>query len=141
MSYTVDTELDLSPETDQKYIVSSAHRRKQKDKSRWTVSLDVEVQCFIQCQRAPWVEDTTGWGIIPNGNSLIELGVNCINEKLKIAKFVDSASTGLWHGYPADYMRKAQDRPGMLTLQAWLRNGHIQKHHLTKIRQGKTCNL
>src|SRR5687767_3436475 len=114
MLYKPDTELNLAPRTDKIYLVSSAHRRKQKNKSRWTISIDDEVECFILSQVSNWVETAKAWGLRPNRNSLDELGVNPLEESLKLAKFVNSSSDDVWHGYPADYVRNNQDRPGMI---------------------------
>jgi len=141
MVYEKNKNIDLNPRTTSIYFVSSAHRRKQKHKSRWTVTVDHEVECFINSQENSWIEDFVGWGLIPNGNSLLVLGQNSQKEELKIAKFVAKNDDRVWHGYPADYCRNIQDRPGMSILSDWRTAGHIEKHHIIKIRQGKECNL
>lgn len=141
MPYEVDKNIDLTPRTTSIYYVSSAHRRLQRNKSRWTVTIDQEVECFISSQANSWIEGVFCWGLIPNGNNLLILGQNSQNEELKIAKFVAKNNDGVWHGYPADYCRNIQDRPGMPILSNWRTNGHIEKHHIIKIRQGKECNL
>jgi hypothetical protein len=139
--YQLDTELDLMPETSKKYYVSSAHRRIQKDKSRWTVAVDLEVECFVGSQLNGWIEDVTSWGIMQKGNNLMVLGENSQKELLKIAKFISKNGNNVWHGYPADFRRNGQDRPGMTILQNWRTSKVIEKHHILKIRQGKECNL
>jgi hypothetical protein len=141
VNYELDTALDLAPRITQRYFASSTHRRKQKDKSRWIIDIYEEVNCFVVSQVNEWVEETTSWGLIQNGNALLVLGENGHDEPLKIAKFIAKSSDGVWHGYPADFHRKIQDRPGMAILQAWRNEGHIEKHHILKIRQGKECNL
>ena len=141
MPYLTDTELDLTPKTLKKYFVSSAHRRYQKDKSRWTISIDNEIECFVNSQTSNWIEDLVSWGVFQQGNNLLNIGVNPQRLPLKIAKFVDCSGDDIWHGYPADYARNYQDRPGMLVLQNWRERGIIEKHHIIKIRQGKECNL
>ncbi|WP_308131381.1 hypothetical protein [uncultured Flavobacterium sp.] len=141
MPYELDRDIDLTPQTTAKYYVSSAHRRIQRHKSRWTVTIDKEVECFIDSQTKSWIDATASWGIIQEGNNLLVLGLNSQNEELKIAKFIAKNNDGVWHGYPADFNRKIQDRPAMSILQSWRTHGHIEKHHITKIRQGKECNL
>ena len=139
--YELDTNIDLIPRTEAKYYISSAHRRVQRNKSRWTTTLEQEVECFVSSQINNWVEEICSWGIVQNGNSLLILGQNPQNESLKIAKFVAKNNDNVWHGYPADFCRNIQDRPSITILQNWRTNGHIEKHHITKIRQGKQCNL
>ena len=141
MPYELDKNLDLTPVTAAKYYISSAHRRVQQNKSRWIITIDQEVGCFIESQINTWIEGFFSWGLITNGNNLLVLGKNSQNEELKIAKFVAKNNNDVWHGYPADFCRNIQDRPGMMILQNWRTNGHIEKHHITKIRQGKECNL
>ncbi len=141
MPYEIDKNIDLKPTTTSIYYVSSSHRRVQRNKSRWTVTVDQEVECFISSQLNSWIEDVFSWGLIPNGNGLLVLGQNSQNEELKIAKFVAKNNDGFWHGYPADYCKNVQDRPGMSILSDWRTNGYIEKHHIIKIRQGKECNL
>src|SRR5688572_32569235 len=128
MPYKPDTEINLAPRTDKIYLASSAHRRKQKDKSRWTISIDDEIECFILSQISNWVETAKAWGLRLNRNSLEQVGENPQREALKLAKFVDSSGNNVWHGYPADYVRNNQDRPGMVVLLAWRALGIIEKH-------------
>ncbi|MBL7690598.1 MAG: hypothetical protein JNM41_03320 [Flavipsychrobacter sp.] len=141
MPYDIDAELDLSPRIEEVYFISSAHRRRQANKSFWTVSADQEVDCFITSQTNSWVEISKAWGLLQNGNSLLILGQNYHNEPLKIAKFVVKNEQRVWHGYPADFCRNNQDRPGTGILKDWRTRGYIEKHHIVKIRQGKECNL
>ena len=141
MPYKVDKNIDLTPRTTAKYYVSSVHRRKDKNKSLWTTTIDQEVECFVCSQLNYWIEGSHCWGLIPKDNKLLVLGKNNKNEKLKIAKFVAKNNNEVWHGYPADYCKNMQDRPGMKILLDWRKIGHIEKHHILKIRQGKKCNL
>jgi hypothetical protein len=141
VQFVLDKEIDLTPQTDKKYICSSAHRRKQPDKSRWTITIDQEVGCFVSSVTFKWIETSMAWGLISHGNVLLILGINSQGVSLKVAKFVDSNGNNLWHGYPADYVRNYQDRPGVAILKDWRTKGMIEKHHIIKIRQGKECNL
>jgi hypothetical protein len=139
--YKLDTNIDLTPRIQAKYYISSAHRRNQKNKSRWPITRDNEVECFVSSHLNNWIEVICCWGLFPSGSNLLELGQNSQKESLKIAKFVAKNNTNVWHGYPADYYRNSQDRPSMFILENWRKLGHIEKHHITKIRQGKVCNL
>ncbi|MCX6238415.1 MAG: hypothetical protein NTY07_12805 [Bacteroidia bacterium] len=141
MPYQTNIALVLTPRITQRYLVNPAHRRRQAGKSRWIITVDEEVECFITSQTLRWVEVSTAWGVIQNGNSLLVLGLSSNNISLKLAKFVDSDGKDLWHGYPADFVKNNQDRPGMVTLQDWKTRGFIEKHHMIKIRKGKECNL
>jgi hypothetical protein len=139
--HQLDTEIDIE-DLKVKYIFSSAHRRIQKDKSRWTVTTIEELECFKSSLSLKHVEgDEIAWGYIKVSINLNDLGINKHKENLKIAKFVDKSSLKIWHGYPADFVRNAQDRPGIEILKSWRQNGIIEKHHIIKIRQGKVCNL
>lgn len=142
MLYPLDTIIDLNPRTNNKYIVSSLHRRKRNNKkSLWTISRDEEIDCFILSQKSQWTEVNVSWGIKLEGNSIKQIGVNKQNKPLKIAKFIYGNCNNIWHGYPADHVRNNQDRPGILTLKKWRIAGYIEKHIIEKIRKGKECNL
>ncbi|MDR0307029.1 MAG: hypothetical protein LBI42_09370 [Chitinispirillales bacterium] len=141
MSYKLDQNIDLSPRTNATYFASSVHRNRQPNKSQWVISVVQEVECFIESQINNWIEGIFSWGMISDGNNLIVLGKSVYNEELKLAKFVTKNDDGVWHGYPADFCKNFQDRPGIKILQKWRNCGHIEKHHITKIRQGKTCSL
>lgn len=125
-----------------KYIFSAAHRRTQKDKTKWTVSTHEELECFKNTQTNKYLDgNTIAWGYIKNTTTLNDLGINGHKENLKIAKFVDKNQLKTWHGYPADFVRNPQDRPSMEILKNWRTSGIIEKHHISKIRQGKICSL
>ena len=143
MAYSLDTQIDLNPKVDCSYIISYAHRKinSYPEKSKWKISPDKEVYCFVNSQKFNWVEDNISWGLLQESNYLIELGVNRFKETLKFAKFIDSNKKNIWHGYPADYMRNQQDRPRISILLDWRNRGIIQKYHVTRIRRGKKCNL
>ena len=144
MPYQQDTEYDLKEHVidDCRYIISSHHRRVNgnPNKSIWTLTYDEEVECFIFSYCSKWIDDKICWGLAVNGTNLRIVGRNFDNEDLKLAKFVE-ANDNLWHGYPADYLRKAQDRPATNTLKDWVSNGYITKAKMSKIRLGQSCNL
>ena len=142
MPYTADIEIDLTTRTTGNYIISSQHRRTgNPNKSIWTINFDEEVECFINAMNGNWKTEAIAWGIKTIGDVLHVVGLNPDNEELKIAKFVDGSKTNVWHGYPADYMRKAQDRPETVILKTWVDNGYITKAKMSKIRLGQSCNL
>ena len=64
------------------------------------------------------------------------LGVNNVNPELKIAKFVHSTPT-IWHGYPADYIQKNQDRPTLDVLMKMHSNGLITAKEMKRISKGQ----
>jgi hypothetical protein len=72
---------------------------------------------------------------------LSQIGISDQQEVLKIAKFKDSNSTREWHGYPADYCRRKQDRPSIRILMDWKDRGLISKTKMDKIKQYKRCSL
>jgi hypothetical protein len=143
MPYTKDTEIDLTPhDIESRYIISSQHRRKgNPNKCVWIITFDDEVNCFVRTIQQNWRAGTTAWGVIVVNNIVQILGRNSSNEELKIAKFVDGNDNEVWHGYPADYMLKSNDRPDTPILQAWVNNGYITKAKMSKIRLGHSCNL
>ena len=124
------------------YTVVSYHRNSSlQNKSKWTISRLDEFNCFAYSEEKEWLINHQGWGVIPDGNKLIELGKNSESEKLYISKFVDSEENNIWHGYPADYRRNTQDIPTTQILTNWYNDGLIKKHHILKIKRGKKCNL
>ncbi|RZJ44149.1 MAG: hypothetical protein EOO19_12230 [Chryseobacterium sp.] len=142
MPYTADTEIDLSTKIKSNYIISSQHRKVGNvNKSIWTISFDEEVDCFVTAINGKWIAGNEAWGVKVNGGSVQVVGKNIANAELKLAKFVDGTSTNVWHGYPADYMSKSQDRPITDILRNWVKAGYISKAAMNKIRTGKACSL
>jgi hypothetical protein len=140
--YQQDTEIELQETKPRKYYISSQHRKKgNPNKSIWIISFEEEVNCFIQTISNTWKVKAEAWGIKLNGNTLQVVGLNNNNEELKLAKFVDGTNTDVWHGYPADYVCNAQDRPTTEILKYWVHQGYITKSKMKKIRQGQPCNL
>ncbi|MDP1622632.1 MAG: hypothetical protein Q8M08_09885 [Bacteroidales bacterium] len=142
MPYQADTEIDLTAKTTSNYIISSQHRRVgNPNKCRWTVSFADEVDCFINSINNNWKDGTKAWGMKMINAALIVVGLNDDNEELKLAKFIDGTGKNVWHGYPADYANRSQDRPTNTILQMWVVNGYISKAKMTKINRGFSCNL
>jgi hypothetical protein len=123
------------------YTPLSKHRGlATASRSVWIVSVRDEIQCFVMAFRERWVFDTDGWGLRPLSPGRLQvLGVNGFKERLALAKFV--GADGSWHGYPADYRRRVQDRPPMHLLRTWRASEILRKHQMAKISSGKQCNL
>ena len=130
-------------DTTSQYIIVSQHRTSgYRNKSRWVVSKQEEVDCFRQSLQKEWLCVGTGWGvIIDNSNKLKILGINHFNEDSKIAKFIDGNKSNLWHGYPADVKRKVKDIPPVAILNKWRVENIIKKCHVSRIQRGATCSL
>ena len=146
MKLVIDTEIGLNDkiESDKevKYIISSKHREKTNPvKSYWVIEYVEELECFINNYVNNHKVDNLTWGFIQDESSLKVLGINTFQEELKLAKFIDSSKINIWHGYPADDRRKAQDRPCSIVLKKWVDSKIITKSKMLKIRQGQTCNL
>lgn len=142
MAFQTDVEIELKEYTDSKYIISSQHRKAgNPHKSIWTITFSEEVDCFLFTVKENWKQENKGWGIKICDNTLQVLGINSNKEELKLAKFVDGGNTDIWHGYPADYLYKSQDRPTTEILRIWVIKGYITKSKMNKIRQGLPCNL
>ena len=141
--YKQNTELDLRPDTDYRYVISSQHRKiGNPHKSVWTITYEEEVMCFIMSINSNWNDDSISWGIkLSSSSSLHVIGKNTANEELKIAKFVDGSNNDIWHGYPADYKNNVQDIPPSTVLEKWKNNKYINKSHVRKIKQQLLCNL
>lgn len=140
MPPSLNKDHQIGPPVNKIYFVSADHRLKKKDKSRWTIPIKEEIACFTQSHTSKWIEVGISWGVKSNGASLADIGVNSLNEPLKLAKFIGGAADR-WHGYPADYIRNTFDRPGTAILLAWNNSKLIEKHQIIKIRQGKPCSL
>ncbi|MBI5150745.1 MAG: hypothetical protein HZA28_08270 [Candidatus Omnitrophica bacterium] len=136
-----DIPIDISPLV--QYVVVSQHRGLDyRDKSRWLVSMQEEVDCFRQSLHHDWLMPDAGWGLIVDAqNNLMVLGINYLREESKVAKFVEGNGSSLWHGYPADLKRKVKDIPPTCILEKWYSMKLIRKHHLSRIRRGIRCNL
>jgi hypothetical protein len=142
MAYRQDIEIAIPEVAPNRYIISSQHRRTgNPNKSVWTINFEEEVNCFIQTIDKNWKEGIEAWGIKLIGTTLQVVGISNNNNELKLAKFVDGTNTNVWHGYPADHMYKAQDRPTTEILRFWVNEGYITKAKMNKIRQGQLCNL
>ena len=142
MPYKLDTE-DYLEDIDCIYIISSHHRHNNPtSKSKWNISLEIEINIFKIAYINYKLETYICWGILINDNNrIVGIGHNRFRELLLFSKFIDGNSDNKWHGYPADYIRNIYDRPPVEVLKLWKNKGFILKHHIAKIRAGKKCNL
>lgn len=124
------------------YFVKPDHHRPRPTptKSVWCISVIEEVHCFENAIDMAWLHRATGWGLHLVRAVPIVLGQNVLY-RVKVGKFVYDASANQWHGYPADYLRKPQDRPPTDVLRMWLASSIIRKYEITRVRQGKPCSL
>ncbi|RNI31956.1 hypothetical protein EFA69_05465 [Rufibacter immobilis] len=144
MPYTTDTkiEIELKEESKTTYIISSQHRATGNPKKTvWTIDFNEEVECFKQSKISEWIQDNYSWGVKAIDSVLQYIGHNFENETLKLAKFVDGNENDIWHGYPADYLRRSQDRPPTFILKSWVDKGYLTKAKMNKIRRGQPCDL
>jgi len=125
------------------YQVRSVHRRHgNSEKSIWTISIPEEIECFRYSYSLSWLEKTQGWGLkISSSDQLEEVGKSDQGISLKIAKFRDDKEDKIWHGYPANYREKIQDKPPETILAKWMEAGFINKVQKSRIVQRKPCNL
>lgn len=143
MPYTTDTEIEIELSNEiTTYIISSQHRATgNPNKTVWTINYEDEVLCFKQSKTSNWIQGNYCWGLKAIGSNIQNIGVNFEDEILKLAKFVDGNQNNKWHGYPADYLRRSQDRPPTFILKNWVNLGYLTKSKMNKIRKGQSCNL
>lgn len=124
------------------YIASSQHRQAGHPiKSIWRINIDDEVNCFANSIKQQWVVGAIAWGIQFIGGIMSVLGHSPDGDELKIAKFIDGNNRNCWHGYPANILSNPHDIPSTKVLAQWVESGFITKAKMSKIRQGKICNL
>jgi len=125
-----------------RYIIKADHRNGGNGrKSQWVIPEPAELQCFERSHRAKWTNNNTAWGLHPAVPPLQVLGRSVQGVDLRIARFLAAANGTTWHGFPADYRRKRQDRPAITILLLWFRAGYIRKHDISRVRSGKRCSL
>lgn len=135
------TDAELLTPRGRRYILKADHRgRPTKHKSVWRISVQDEVACFDHAFDSDWVQALTGWGLHLVESIPAILGENLLYQ-VKIGKFVSIDAAGPWHGYPADYRERLQDRPPVEVLVRWRDSKIIEKHEISRVRQGKPCSL
>lgn len=141
MTRPVLNQVFLTPEGVQ-YMPISKHRGKPtKDRSVWTRTVAEEVECFRLALNNDWGHAAELWGHRRSLDRLDQLGRNWCNESLWFGKFIRSQSNSPWHGYPADYRRRPQDRPPTAVLVRWRDLGAIEKYQVARVAGGQQCGL
>lgn len=125
------------------YIFTNQHRARQNaNKSLWTITEDEEFNSFSLMCNQNWILDQyKGWSLHRVGSINDFLGVNPKNERVQIAKFVDSSKNSLWHGYPVNYRESVHDKPHNEVLQKWVDDKKITKVQMSKISRGKDLEI
>ncbi len=132
----------IKTRTGVRYFVHPKHRGSPTSNTcTWTIPIVDEVALFEAALPSVRSPGQACWAAEPGVRRLRTVGVNVHVESLFFGKFVDGSSMSRWHGYPADYRRRTQDRPPPAVLQVWVTQGLIEKHHLAKISGGMKCNL
>ena len=127
---------------DVRYFIHPKHRGSPTSEScTWTISINDEVALFEAALPVARSPGQICRAAEPGGRRLRTVGINVHRKSLFFGKFVDGSTISKWHGYPADYRRRTQDRPPICLLKIWVRQGLLQKHHVAKISGGKKCNL
>lgn len=120
MRYRVDQPFTTS--VGESYAIKNDHRNGSRSKSQWITTLEEEVAAFEDAYGSNWISRSGkhAWGLhFVDGKPHI-LGIASANssrrERLRLAKFVRNMAPSFWHGYPANYRRKPQDRPPVVVL-------------------------
>ena len=124
------------------YYIHPKHRGPPTNEScTWIIPVDDEVALFEAALPTARSPGQICWAAETGGRRLRTVGINVHRELLYFGKFVDGSVISGWHGYPADYRRRTQDRPPISVLKIWVNQGLLHKHHVAKISGGKKCNL
>lgn len=121
------------------YTCHPDHRNDNPNKSQWTIAEAAESQVFASSYRSNWSQGRCYWGFHRPDGWVEYCGIAQNRaDRLFLAKFVDTNSTGLWHGYPAD---QRTERPGCLMIRMWLDSAVLPAPKLRKILKGQPCSL
>lgn len=108
------------------YQVNGHHRDKNPNKSQWIVSPRDEVNVFVNSYNNRWFDDHDNditFGLKVTNNKLEVLGTTVKKKNSKVAKF--SLYSNIWHGYPADVIRRISWRKRIYPRQEYCVNGVI----------------
>lgn len=119
------------------YVHTEKHRNGTPGAGRWTISEDEERTCFSGALSAKWIGDVEGWGLHIGSGTADYLGVDRYEALSFVAKFIDSGSTGVWHGFP----KAPSDIPNPKALSAWLQERFLRKKTVKLLAQGRPCDL
>lgn len=124
------------------YFNHPHHRNNWPKKSQWSITKSEEKDCFAKTLSERWVLNGVGWGLHLVNEQVEYLGIGKdYRTRLFVAKFVDSNSTGLWHGYPADHQNNLSDIPKEQVLKRWLDERVLPKRKIGKLSRAQRCSL
>jgi hypothetical protein len=127
------------------YVHKMDHRDQSVKKSQWSISKDLEQECFEKAMNAKWdLPEHNCWGLHLENEKAVYLGKTASSDpdsrQLFIAKFVDGDKNNKWHGYPADPCdQKQQDIPPDIIRRDWLDKQYFRATVIAKISRGKKC--
>ena len=119
------------------YVHIEKHRNYTPDAGRWTISEIQERDSFSNALAAGWVGSIEGWGLHIVSGIAAYLGFDRHNALSFVAKFIDTGSTGIWHGFP----KAPSDVPDPSTLNSWLQNATLRKKTIKLLALGRPCGL
>ena len=136
------------------FITTAKHRNpSNKEASVWTITISEEYDCFIDAMsyidrnvatNISYIatDNTLCWGVIVLDDKLFKLGENNFTDKLVFGKFTNHENNDdKWHGYPADFTKKPQDRPPLVFTKSLSSNGYISKSKAKKASEGRKCRI
>lgn len=124
------------------YEAHPDHRNGTRHKSQWLIPEPDEVKSFRLSHASDWLVNQVGWGLHLANNRPAVLGTSSDRmRQLFVARFIDGSANDIWHGYPADHVRRNTDIPNQGLLKEWMDSGYLKPAKVSKIVRGKPCNL
>ena len=118
------------------------HRNNHPCKSQWTVQRNTEFAVFRHAEHENWGDGQSDyWGLHLVDGEIRYLGRCVTDVRLNIARFVNDAPGGTWHGYPANPRLRRGDRPSDDVLDLWEASQLIAKHQRKKLVRRQLCSL
>jgi hypothetical protein len=120
------------------YLFHPHHRDKTRDKSKWIIKKETELELFTALKPLQ-VSVDYAWNLLTDGTTPQVVGHSFDgNRKLKFAVFNGgSIGSNQWHGYPGDIKRRTQDSPDQWTREYWINTGIISPIDLLRLLKGK----
>ena len=132
------TTQDLLPGVD--YNHKRDHHTRRSGKSLWTIACPEEEGVFVHAYTTSR-RNTTAWGMHVQKAAPSYLGLSASGRRVFVAKFVTATGYPVWHGYPADHVAHAQDKPPPDILTGWNHSGILPTAKMRKLERGQPCNL
>jgi hypothetical protein len=125
-------------------FISYHHNNSLIDKSNWTIPAMDEANLFYEAANFAFNSTSCEFidGIVSDLGDLMPTGVSSKDSQggehaLYLAKFTGGKNWGhTFHGYPADYVLKSEDRPDKATLEM-LSSQNLKKSYRRKILKAK----